>query len=196
MMRVSTRTLRASLLLGAAALVLAGCAGDASAETDAGTASTSDSVAADSVSIVDAWVKSAESGMSAAFGQLVNDSDTDLVVVSATSPASPMIELHETVAGSAGDMVMQEIEGGFVIPAGDSRELAPGGDHLMFMGLEDPLVAGDEVEIQLTFDDDSTYEFTAVVKDYSGANENYVESEEHGETDEHSDHEHSEDDAH
>lgn len=110
MMRVSTRTLRASLLLGAAALVLAGCAGDASAETDAATASTSDSVAADSVSIVDAWVKSAESGMSAAFGQLVNDSDTDLLVVSATSPASPMIELHETVAGSAGDMVMQEIE--------------------------------------------------------------------------------------
>ena len=36
-----------------------------------------------------------------------------------------------------------------------------------------PLAAGDEATFPLTFSDDSTYELTAPIKDYSGANETY-----------------------
>ncbi len=43
----------------------------------------------------------------------------------------------------------------------------------MLMGLQKPLVAGEETSFTLTFSDDSTYTFTAPVKDYSGANETY-----------------------
>ncbi|NYF18350.1 hypothetical protein HDC37_003210 [Microbacterium sp. AK009] len=168
MMNRSTRT-RLGVLTAVAALALTGCATSTTPATD--TAATIS--AGDAVVISDAWVKSAESGMSAAFGELTNDSDTDVTVVSATTEASSMIELHETVENDDGQMVMREIGGGFVIPADGSMTLEPGGNHIMLMDLTAPLAAGEEVTFTLTFSDDSTYEFTAPVKDYSGANETY-----------------------
>ncbi|MEZ3160491.1 copper chaperone PCu(A)C [Microbacterium sp. BWT-B31] len=125
------------------------------------------------MTISDAWVKAADEGMSAAFGELTNSSDQDVTVTSATSEASSMLELHETVENDAGEMIMRPIEGGFVIPAGGTLHLEPGGNHIMLMDLTAPLAAGDEATFTLTFSDDSTYEFTAPVKDYSGANETY-----------------------
>lgn len=159
---------RLGVLLAAAALTLTGCA-----STTTPAADTTAVAAGDAVAIRDAWVKSAESGMSAGFGELTNDSDTDVTVVSATTEASSRLELHETVENENGEMVMREIEGGFVIPANGSMTLEPGGNHIMLMDLTAPLVAGDEVTFTLTFSDDTTYEFTAPVKDYSGANETY-----------------------
>lgn len=129
--------------------------------------------AGENVTIDDAWVKSADEGMSAAFGTLANAGPDDVTVVSVASDASSMLELHETVENDAGEMVMREKDGGFVIPAGGELELAPGANHIMMMDLTGPLTAGSEVSFTLTFADDSTYEFTAPVKDYSGANENY-----------------------
>lgn len=160
----TTTTTRLGVLLAAAALVLTGCA-----STPADSAAS----AADALAISDAWVKSADEGMSAAFGELSNDSDADVTVVSAETEASPMLELHETVENDAGEMIMREIEGGFVIPAGGTLSLEPGGNHLMLMGLAGPLKAGDETTFVLTLSDGSTFEFTAPVKDYSGANETY-----------------------
>nr|WP_221417505.1 copper chaperone PCu(A)C [Microbacterium marinum] len=159
------------MILAAAALTLTGCASTTpgpAASTDADTV-----VAGDSVSMTDSWVKAADSGMSAAFGELTNDSNTDVTVVSATTEVSSMLELHETVENENGEMVMRQIEGGFTIPAGDTLSLEPGGNHIMMMDLPAPLAAGEEATFILTFSDDSTYEFTAPVKDYSGANENY-----------------------
>ena len=162
-------------LLAVSVLALSGCAADTGTDTAASEAAP----AGETVTLQDGWVKSADEGMSAAFGTLVNDGDQDVTVVSAESPASSMLELHETVENEAGEMIMREIEGGFVIPAGGSIALEPGADHLMLMDLTAPLQAGDTVSVTLTFSDDSTYEFDAPVKDYSGANENYEEGDEH-----------------
>ncbi len=165
--RILTATAAAALLT----LGLAACTSAPTVETS--NAAAPAATAGDEVSISDAWVKSAPEGMSAAFGQLVNAGDSDVTVVSATSEASPMIELHETVANDTGEMVMRAKEGGFVIPARGTFDLTPGGNHIMLMGLQKPLVAGEETSFTLTFSDDSTYTFTAPVKDYSGANETY-----------------------
>ncbi|WP_449407896.1 copper chaperone PCu(A)C [Microbacterium maritypicum] len=165
-----------SRLLGVLAvslLALTGCAAQAAP------AESEPVVAGDVVTIDDAWVKSAEEGMSAAFGTLSNSGDQDVTVVSVDSEASSMLELHETVENEAGEMVMREIEGGFVIPAGGTLALEPGANHIMLMDLAAPLRAGEETTFTLTFSDDSTYEFTAPVKDYSGANENYESGDEH-----------------
>ena len=164
-----TKTLPTMLLLAVTTLFAAtGCA--AASEPATPTASAS---AADSITIEDAWVKAADEGMSAAFGTIANSGDTDITVVSAESPASTMIELHETVENDSGEMVMQAKEGGFVIPAGGSIELAPGANHIMLMGLTAPLVAGDDATFTLTLSDGSSYDFTAPAKDYTGANETY-----------------------
>lgn len=160
--RISTRF---GILLVAAALGLAGCA-----STDTGTTAATE---ADSVTITDAWVKAADSGMSAAFGELENTGDSDAVIVSITSDASSMMELHEVVDDGTGSMVMQQKDGGFVVPAGGSLTLEPGGFHFMLMDLTAPLVAGDEATFTVTFEDGSTMDFTAPVKDFTGADENY-----------------------
>lgn len=158
---------RAAALLAVASLALAGCAASAPAPA------ASPVVAGESVSVTDAWVKAADAGMSAAFGTVHNDSSADVTVVSAQTPASSMVELHETVANAAGEMVMQQKQGGFVIPAGGEVVLEPGANHIMLMDLAGPLKAGADATFTLTFSDGSTYDFTAPVKDYSGANETY-----------------------
>lgn len=165
---MSTRTtsvLRFGALALAATLALSGCAGAASPEPA--------TPAAEAFSTSDVWVKAADSGMSAGFGELRNDGDSELTVVSATSPATSSMQLHETVQNESGQMVMRQIEGGFVIPAHGSITLEPGGSHLMFMDVTSPLRAGDETTLTLTFSDDSTAEITAPVKEFAGANENY-----------------------
>lgn len=133
----------------------------------------SDAPAAESVTVSDAWVKAAEEGMSAAFGTLENTSGETLSIISVTTAASPVVEMHETVEDAAGQMAMQEKDGGFEIPAEGSLVLEPGGNHIMLMDLAEPLLAGAHVSFTVTFDDDSTLEFSAPVKDFSGANESY-----------------------
>jgi copper(I)-binding protein len=167
-MNVTTTALSKMFVAAAATLLLAtGCAAATpAAPVDAAQES-------ESLTITDPWVKAADEGMSAAFGTLENDGESDITIVSATTSASTMIELHETVENDAGEMVMQAKEGGFVIPAGGSYELAPGGNHIMLMGLTAPLKAGDESTFTLTLSDGSVYDFTAPAKDYSGANESY-----------------------
>lgn len=147
----------------AVTLGLAGC----------GSAPAGGSDAASAITVSDAWVKAADSGMTAAFGELQNSGGETVTVVSVASAASRRLELHETVANASGQMEMRRVEGGFEIPAHGALTLEPGGNHIMLMDLAAPIEAGAEVTFTLTFSDDSTLEFIAPAKDYSGANESY-----------------------
>ncbi|WP_329109148.1 copper chaperone PCu(A)C [Micromonospora sp. NBC_01699] len=146
----------------------AGCGGSEPAESPA---SPSASATAGPFSLRDPWVKAADSGMTAAFGTLVNDSDTDVTVVSAASSVSPM-ELHEMTMKD-GKMVMQPKADGLVVKAHGTHVLEPSGDHLMLMKLAKPVRSGDEVAFTLTFADGGTAEFRAIVKPFAGAGESY-----------------------
>ncbi|MEU5875318.1 copper chaperone PCu(A)C [Glycomyces sp. NPDC047369] len=164
-----TRTAAAlAALLSAAAL--AACGSD-EPDTDA-VAETAEATAAESVTITDAWVLSTEEDMSALFGVMENASGTDARLVSAETGLGT-VELHETVE-SGGEMIMQPVDDGFTVPAGGEHELAPGGDHIMLMGLTAPIVAGDEVTVTLRFEDGSDLDVTAVAKDFEGGDEEYV----------------------
>ena len=123
---------------------------------------------ANSLKITDAWAKAADSGMTAAFGTITNSSNHDITIVAASSPAAKEVQLHEVV-----DDKMRQVDGGLVIPAGGSLTLQPGGFHLMFMGITGPIKAGDEVSVTITLGDKSQLTFTAVAKDFTGANESY-----------------------
>ena len=170
-----TLALRAGILLAAASLTLAGCATSTAAPATQATAvaATADATAAEALAISDAWVKAADGGMSAAFGELSNRGDDDITIVAAEAAVSPRLELHETAANDAGEMMMREVEGGFVVPAAGSLTLEPGGNHIMLMDLSHALMAGDEITITLALSDGSSLEFTAPVKDFAGGNENY-----------------------
>ncbi|MCF4137327.1 copper chaperone PCu(A)C [Streptomyces sp. Tue 6430] len=157
-------------------ITLAGCGADDSSPSGSGSSATATpgkaAATAAPVTMKDPWVKAARSGMTGAFGTLVNSTDADVTVVSAASGTSKKTELHE-VADMDGKMVMRPKEGGFVIPAKGSHTLEPGSDHLMLMGLTDAVKPGDEIPVTLTFKDGRTLEFTAVVKEFAGGKENY-----------------------
>lgn len=158
----TTTTAIAATLLTAAALSACG-GGDASSD-----ASTSSGLRLD-----DGVVRAADSGMTAAFGTLVNDGDEDVVVVSASSDAAEVMELHEVVEAD-GAMVMQQKEGGFVVPAGGSHVLEAGGDHVMFLDLTDGLEPGETVTWTLELEDGSVVELSAPVRDIAAGDEEYM----------------------
>jgi periplasmic copper chaperone A len=145
--------------------------------TACGEASQTAPPAADQASAVrmsDAWVKSVDDGMTAAFGVLSNSGDVAATVVAVRTPASASVEIHEVVMAAGGDMVMQPKEGGLVVAAGGSAALEPGGDHIMLMDVTDPIEPGDEVPLTLEFSDGSTLDVTATAKEFSGGNEEYM----------------------
>ncbi len=157
----------------AAALVL--IASLAACGSTTGSTASSTSGPAGAVTASDPWVKTAPSGMTAAFVTLTNSSDAAVLLTAASTPASPMVQLHEMVMKD-GAMVMQEKKGGIEIPAHGSTVLEPGGNHIMLMDLASPIKAGDEVSFVLTFSTGPTLSITAVAKDFDGAKESYQPS--------------------
>ena len=68
----------------------------------------------------------------------------------AESAIAARVELHRSVM-EGGMMRMLPVEA-IVVPAGGEIELAPGGYHLMLMGLKAPLSAGARVPLTLVFE--------------------------------------------
>jgi copper(I)-binding protein len=85
------------------------------------------------------------------FLKITNGGTTPDRLVSATSPAADIVQVHEMkMDGSV--MRMREVEKGLEIPAGGGVTLAPGGYHLMMMGLKGPLKQGAKVPVKLVFE--------------------------------------------
>lgn len=168
-------------------LLVSGCggntpAGSAPSSTAAPSSSTGAAVSAPAtdgaLSIADTWVKAtggADPSMTAAFGVLTNAGDTPLTITSASTSASGTTELHE-MAMDNGAMVMRPVAGGIVIPAHGTTALAPGGLHVMLLDVTTPIQPGDQVSVTLNVDNGSSLTFTALAKDFAGAQESYSPS--------------------
>lgn len=145
-----------------------------SAEKDKGaeTSASASSSAESGITFEDAVVRAMEedSDMTAIFGTLHNNTDEDINVVGfSSSVKAEHYEIHEVVDG-----VMQEKEGGFDIPAGESIELAPGGFHFMLMGVTEPVMAGETATLTLELADGSTVELGDIpVRTIGAGDEDY-----------------------
>lgn len=172
-----------SALAAAAALTLTSCAdgGSDSEESESPQSQTTESSAASAESGEnariqssrdDVWARATDSEMTSVFGTIENLTDEDLTVVAASSEVAGVMELHEIVEED-GQQVMQEIDGGFTIPASGSLELETGGNHLMLMDLEHALLPGEVLEVSLEFDDGTQESIEAMVRDDGGQDESY-----------------------
>ena len=85
------------------------------------------------------------------FVTIVNTGAEDDRLVSATSDIARETQIHE-MAMEGDVMKMRQLSDGLVIPAGETVTLAPGGYHIMFMGLTGSLVEGETVPVILTFE--------------------------------------------
>ncbi len=107
---------------------------------------------ADSISIENAYIREVPPGqtVSASFMVLKNDSDSTVALVKVSGDIAKSIELHEHVHND-GMMEMRQVEK-INIPAKGETELKPGGFHIMLIGLTKKIKAGDEIQLNLIFD--------------------------------------------
>jgi len=86
----------------------------------------------------------------AVYATLTNHGRSPDSLVSATSPAAAKVEFH-SMSMAGGVMRMAPIAGPQAIAPGASLKFAPGGSHIMLIGLKGPLKAGAHVRLTLTF---------------------------------------------
>ena len=73
------------------------------------------------------------------------------------------VELHTHV--ESGGLLRMAPMAALAVEPGVPAELAPGGDHLMLVGLLRPLVAGEEIVVELEFERAGTREIALPVRD-------------------------------
>lgn len=95
-------------------------------------------------------VSSPISKSGAGFMQITNNSSNGDVLLSVTTDAARMPELHTHIMQD-GVAMMRQVEGGIVIEAGETTMLQRGGLHVMLMGLTRSLNHGDTVTLTLVF---------------------------------------------
>lgn len=133
--------LRHSLLFAAALL----CAPLASAQTSAAPAANAQ------VAIDAPWVRASVPRQPATGAFMRLTAARDLRLVGARSPAAEQVEVHEMAM--QGQMMRMRQVAALDLPKGRAVALAPGGYHLMLIGLQRPLRAGEKVALTLLLED-------------------------------------------
>ncbi len=143
----------ALVCLTVAGLALAGCSPqnqndstESKADATTSAAEKSSSAAAEDLTFEDAVVRANEDkDMTAIFGTLVNHTDKEIAITGfSTSLNAKVNQIHETVDGK-----MQEMSSPLVVKAGESHELAPGGDHFMLMEMENHIAPGESLDLKV-----------------------------------------------
>lgn len=126
------------LLISTALLTLAACGqGQAS-----GTAAV--------VAVADAWCRPTPKGRDLTGCYLTLTAGRDDRLVAVSSPVAGKAQIHE-MKMERGVMSMAELKNGVPLPGGEAVALQPGGNHIMLLELKQPLVAGDQVSLALSF---------------------------------------------
>jgi len=112
-----------------------------------------DDVKAGDLTISQGWARATPRGAKVGGGYMTikNDGSAPDSLVSASTDVAGKVEIHE-MSMSNGVMKMRPLEGGLTIPAGKSVTLGPGGYHLMFMDLKQPLKQGSHFSGTLEFE--------------------------------------------
>lgn len=99
------------------------------------------------------WSRATPAGAQVAGGYLTitNTGSSPDRLLSISSDISAEAELHE-MGVKDGVMTMRPVSGGLEIPAGGKLALAPGGYHLMFIGLKQQPKQGETFSATLTFE--------------------------------------------
>lgn len=123
------------------------------------------------VSVTEPWIRATVGGQKVAGGYMQIRSAREVALVGVKSPAAANVEVHEmTMVDNVMKMrALPKLD----MPAGRTVELKPGGYHLMLIDIREPMKAGAQIRLQLTFEDkekkQETVEVTAEVRAAGGA---------------------------
>ena len=138
--------------LALTALLLAGCGDD---DADGG------------VSASDAWARSTapDAATAAFYLEIRNEADAPDVLTGAATDVCDMVEIHTmTMVDDVMSMMPADAEE-LTVDAGESLILEPGGLHVMCMGLREPLVVDDQVDLEIRFESGATVAVSADIRE-------------------------------
>ncbi|CAN5168020.1 DUF1775 domain-containing protein [soil metagenome] len=103
--------------------------------------------------VVSPWTRATPGGAKIAGGYLkvTNNGKSADRLVGATSAIADRVEIHE-MSMNDGVMKMRQLTDGLTLKSGETVELKPGGFHMMFMDIKQPLKQGDTVKATLSFE--------------------------------------------
>ena len=102
------------------------------------------------VKVDHAWARPTVPGQQGGGGFLSLTSVSGDRLVSGSTPLAERFELH-TMSMKGDVMEMRQVDA-IDLPAGKTVELKPGGLHVMFIGLKQPLAIGSKVPVMLKFE--------------------------------------------
>lgn len=103
------------------------------------------------ISIHEAYARGANPKSGAAFMVIGNSGTSACTLMGATTEAADKAELH--TSRDEGGVMKMVATGPIEIGPGESHALLRGGDHIMLMGLKQPLADGGQVPLVLDFGD-------------------------------------------
>ena len=101
--------------------------------------------------------------VAAGYMMITNNGSSVERIVGGQAEFAGRVELHEMKMVDQ-VMKMNQLPNGLEIKPGESVALEPGGNHIMFMGLEGPLKEGEERKATLVFEKAGRMELTFKVK--------------------------------
>jgi len=107
---------------------------------------------AEALRVENAWAAPTPSGVDVSAGYLtvVNGASTADALVAVSTPRAQRVEIHEMRMD--GSVMHMRAVSRLDITAGRSVSLAPGGRHLMFIGVTQPFVEGETIPVRLSFE--------------------------------------------
>lgn len=137
-------------ILGAIAALLLGLSAPvAAAANKSGEEGTSSARAVRLPTVTDAWARATMPGQSVGAAYMKISSPTNVTLVKAETAAAKTVEVHGMDHHNG--VMRMRVLGPLEVAAGTTVDLAPGGMHLMLLGLRKPLKAGETLQLKMTF---------------------------------------------
>ena len=108
---------------------------------------------ASDLSITDAWVRATigQTTVTAGYVTIENTGAENDRLIGIRTDIAAKTEMHRTTTDEGSVIRMRQIDA-LDIRSGEALSFKPGGDHLMLLGIANPLTAGDEISLTLTFE--------------------------------------------
>lgn len=155
------------------ALAASGISATAAAAHESSSTAHVAAVSAQTVVVTQAWVRASSysdhtGGMTGVFAKITNRTKKTVTLVGGSSSFAPMVQVHEVVNG-----MMSQKAGGIKIAPGKSVMLAPGGLHVMLMGLTKEVKPGTLVDVKLNFTNAKSVSLKLISKPADAGDETY-----------------------
>ncbi len=113
--------------------------------------------------VIDLWARATPPGVSTAavYATLANHGEQPVVVTGVKTPVAKHAHLHATVVTDGMSRMSQQAE--LTVQPGHRLAMAPGGLHIMLMGLERELRSGDRFPLTILLSHSSTIETEVIV---------------------------------